>query len=118
MKIYFKTKKLQKQCSEMREMVRVFGQAMADKLSQRLAELHAADSLAEITPLPPPRCHELTNRKGVFSVNLVHPYRLLFISADEPAPLRDDGGIKLDSVFEVEIIAIEDTHDKKNQRRR
>lgn len=110
MKIYFKTKKLQKQCSEMREMVRVFGQAMADKLSQRLAELHAADSLAEITPLPPPRCHELTNRKGVFSVNLVHPYRLLFISAD--------GGIKRDSVFEVEIIAIEDTHDKKNQRRR
>ena len=118
MKIYFKTKKLQKQCSETREMVRVFGQAMADKLSQRLAELHAANSLSEISHLPPPRCHELTNREGVFSVDLAHPYRLLFIPADEPTPVRTDGGIELASVFEVEVIAIEDTHDKKNQRRR
>lgn len=117
MTVYFKTKKLQKQCSEMREMVRAYGPAMADRLSQRLAELQAADSLSVISHLPPPRCHELVNRKGVFSVDLVHPYRLLFIPADDPTPVRDDGGIKLDLVVEVEVIAIEDTHDKKNQRR-
>jgi plasmid maintenance system killer protein len=117
MTIYFKTKKLQKQCSEMREMVKAFGPAMADKLSQRLAELQAADSLSDISHLPPPRCHELVNRNGVFSVDLVHPYRLLFSPANEPVPVREDGGIMLEAVFEVEVVAIEDTHDKKNQRR-
>jgi proteic killer suppression protein len=109
--ISFKTKKLQKTCSYAREMQKQLGPAMARKLQQRLMELNAADSLAEISHLPPPRCHELSNdRAGQFSVDLVHPYRLLFIPADEPVPRRDDGGIDLERVREIEIIEIEDTH--------
>lgn len=98
-------------------MVKVFGQRTADTLAQRLKTLEGADSLSDISYLPPARCHELKNRKGVFSVDLVHPYRLLFVPADDPIPVRDDGGIKLDAVVEVEVISIEDTHDRKNQRR-
>jgi proteic killer suppression protein len=49
-------------------------------------------------------------------VDLLHPYRLLFIPANEPIPKKPDGGIDLTQVTEVEIISIEDTHDKKNQR--
>ena len=117
MKIYFKTKKLEKQCSEMREMVKAFGRIMADKLSQRLVELHASENLADMFCLPSARCHELKNRNGVFSVDLVQPYRLLFVPAHDPIPVRGDGGIKLDAIVEVEVINIEDTHDRKNQRR-
>jgi len=84
---------------------------MARKLKQRLAELKAAETLSDISYLPPPRCHELTgNRAGQFSVDLEHPYRLLFLPADDPIPYREDGGIDLLLVREIEIIKIEDTH--------
>ncbi|MCD6526848.1 MAG: hypothetical protein J7K75_07665 [Desulfuromonas sp.] len=88
-----------------------YGLTMARKLQQRLMELSAADTLADISYLPPPRCHELTgNRVGQFSVDLLHPHRLLFVPANEPVPTRDDGGVDLKLVTEVEIIAIVDTH--------
>jgi proteic killer suppression protein len=111
MLIYFRTKKLQKLCSEQREMQKQLGQAMARKLMQRMTELKAAEALSDISHLPPPRCHELTgNRAGQFSVDLEHPYRLLFIPADDPIPYREDKGIDLALVKEIEIIDIEDTH--------
>jgi proteic killer suppression protein len=111
MLISFKTKKLQKTCSQQREMQKQLGPAMARKLQQRLMELQAADTLADISHLPPPRCHELGgNRTGQFSVDLVHPYRLLFIPAENPVPTREDGGVDLNLVVAVQIIEIEDTH--------
>ena len=111
MLIYFRTKKLQKTCSQERVMVKDLGAGMARKLKQRLAELKAAEALADISHLPPPRCHELTgNCAGQFSVDLEHPYRLLFLPADDPIPYREDGGIDLLLVREIEIIKIEDTH--------
>lgn len=109
--IFFKTKKLQKLCSDQREMQKQLGQGMARKLRQRLMELNAAEVLADVSHLPPPRCHELSgDRAGQFSVDLEHPYRLLFIAADEPVPRREDGGVDLDRVREIEIVAIDDTH--------
>lgn len=99
-------------------MQKELGKKMAGKLKQRLGELRAADMLFDVSHLPPPRCHELTNRKGVYSVDLAHPYRLLFIPANDPVPLKEDNGIDMAKVTEIEIIAIEDTHDPKNQRRK
>ena len=87
---------------------------MARKLQQRMMELRAAASLSAISKLPPPRCHVLAgDRKGQFSIDLEHPYRLLFIPADNPLPHVADvgtGGIDWDRVTEIEIIEITDTH--------
>jgi proteic killer suppression protein len=92
-------------------MLKQLGRVMADRLQQRLMELNAAETLADVSHLPPPRCHELSgNRSGHFSVDLEQPYRLLFIPADDPIPLKEDGGIDLSQVREIEIIKIEDTH--------
>lgn len=113
---YFKTKRLQKQCSEAKTMNRDFGKQGSLKLMQRLMELQAAATLKDVSHLPPPRCHELVNAKGVFSVDLMQPYRLLFIPANDPLPRVADGGIDQSLVTEIEILAIEDTHDKKTQR--
>ena len=111
MKIYFRTNKLQKTCSLDRYMVKEFGPKSARKLKQRMMELSAADTLSDISHLPPPRCHELTGRDaGTFSVDLEHPYRLLFIPANNPVPLRSDGGIDKTQVTEIEIIEMRDTH--------
>lgn len=111
MKLYFKSKRLQKICSRSSEAVKKLGPKRATKLQQRLMELSAALSLNDISRLPPARCHELTgNRKGQFSVDLEHPYRLIFIAADEPLPVLPDGGLDWSGVTEIEIIEIADTH--------
>ncbi len=92
-------------------MKRAFGVKNAAKLGQRLFELQAAESLQEISYHPPARCHELTGKQaGEFSVDLEHPYRLLFVPVDKPVPRLKDGGIDRSRVREIEIIDIKDPH--------
>ena len=111
MDIYFKTKKLQKVCSNSNETIKKYGPKMAHKIHQRLMELRAANCLEDISKVPPPRCHLLSgNRKGQLSVDLDHPYRLLFIPADDPIPLTEDGGLDWAMVKQIEIVDIVDTH--------
>lgn len=111
MVIYFKTKKLQKICNKGAEAIKKLGHKCGVKLQQRMMELSAAESLEDISRFPPARCHELTgNRKGQLSVDLEHPYRLLFIPAHDPVPERQEGGLDWKGVTEIEIITIADTH--------
>jgi proteic killer suppression protein len=111
MVIYFKTKRLQKICSNPDESIKKLGPKMARKLQQRLMELKAASCLADISRVPPPRCHELSGDcEGQLSVDLEHPYRLLFIPANDPIPVKQDGGLDWIKVTEIEIIEIVDTH--------
>jgi len=111
MVIYFNTKKLQKWCSKSAEAIKELGSKGGLKLQQRMMELQAAETLKDISRLPPARCHELTgNRKGQISVDLEHPYRLLFIPAHNPVPERLEGGLNWTAVTEVKIIEIADTH--------
>ncbi len=117
MDIYFKTRKMERICSDEHEMHKKYSKKMCKKLKQRLGELQAVENLADISHLPPPRCHELVNRNGVYSVDVEYPLRLLFIPANDPIPLKEDGSIERYKITEIEIIAIEDTHDPKNQRR-
>ena len=89
----------------------MYGPKMAGKLQQRLMELKAATCLDDISRKPPPRCHRLSgNREGQLSVDLVHPYRLLFIPANDPIPETEDAGLDWSKVTEIEIIEIGDPH--------
>ena len=111
MDIYFRTKKLRKSCASTKAMAATWGQRIARKLEQRFSELQAAESLADISHLPPPRCHELSgDRAGQLSVDLGHPYRLLFIPAHDPVPMKEDGGLDWAAVTAIEIVDIADTH--------
>ncbi|MCF6290311.1 MAG: killer suppression protein [Desulfobacterales bacterium] len=111
MHISFKIRKLQKICSKSLEAKRYLGAKCGRKLQQRMMELKAAETLADISRLPPARCHELTgNRAGQLSVDLEHPYRLLFIVANDPPPELESGGLDRESVTEIEITEIADTH--------
>ena len=111
MRIFFKTKKLQKTCSESAQARKHLGTKGGRKLQQRMAELSAADTLADISRLPPARCHELTgNRAGRISVDLEHPYRLLFVVGNNPRPERESGGLDWEGVTEIVIVEIADTH--------
>ena len=87
MVILFKTAKLDKEYNNENLMVKRFGARRATLLKRRLNELHAASSLGVLRSLPQTRCHELKgNRKGQLSVDLDHPYRLIFEPADNPIP--------------------------------
>jgi plasmid maintenance system killer protein len=111
MRIFFKTKKLQKICSENAQARKHLGAKGGRKLQQRLMELSAADNLADISRVPPARCHELTgDRAGQLSVDLDHPYRLLFVVGNNPRPERESGGLDWEEVTEIVIIEIMDTH--------
>ncbi len=111
MDIYFKTKKLQRICNNTDEANKKLGPKMARKLQQRLMELKAAFCLDDISKVPPPRCHPMSgNREGQMSVDLEHPYRLLFIPANDPVPVTEDGGLDWARVTKIEIVEITDTH--------
>lgn len=111
MDIYFRTKKLQKICSKQKEAIKKLGEKGGKKLMQRMLELNAAITLDDISHLPPPRLHELSgNRKGQFSVDIQHPYRLLFKAANKIIPLKKEVGLDKEKIDQIEIIDIKDTH--------
>jgi toxin HigB-1 len=112
MEIYFSKKKLKSQCSSIKEMTLTFGPKRARKLQARLAELEEAKSLEQISRVPPARCHELTgDRLGQLSIDLDHPYRLIFSPADSPIPKKEAGGLDWAKVTKVLLLEIVDTHE-------
>jgi proteic killer suppression protein len=86
----------------------------AKKIRRRLDDLRAAPTLETLRPPGfPGRCHELKGkRKGQLSLDLEHPYRLVFEPATNPAPTLADGGLDWAKVAAVRIIGIADTHDE------
>ncbi|MBT3725204.1 MAG: killer suppression protein [Gammaproteobacteria bacterium] len=113
MEITFSSAKLKKQLNEGKAMVKVYGPKRAKKLKIVLTSLRAAPNLGVFAPpySPPNRCHELKGGlKGVLSVDLDHPYRLLFSSKNNPVPMREEGGLDWSRVTIIEIKGVEDTH--------
>ena len=115
MDISFKTRKLEKEFNEGAQLNKVHGNKRAQKIRMRMAALRAAESLMDFWPPKsgPSRCHELTQgkRKGQLSVDLDHPYRLIFTPAHDPVPVREDGGLDWSCVTAIKIQGVEDTHD-------
>ncbi len=116
MDITFKTKKLEKELGTAKGQARL-GTLRAKLLRRRLDLLHNAESLADLSPpySPPARCHELSQgARGAqhqLSVDLDHPYRLIFVPDHGPIPTREQGGLDWSQVTAIRIIGVEDTHD-------
>jgi proteic killer suppression protein len=109
--IRFTSEKMQKRCSNEKEMVKAWGPARAVRLKRRLMELMAAETLADISHLPPARCHELTgDLAGLLTVDLEHPYRLAFRPGYDPLPQKTSGGLDWTQVTKILIVKILDTH--------
>ena len=107
--IFFSKNDLQKLSENQRVMMKKFGVPCAKKLRTRLADLQAAESLADITAGRP---HPLErDRLGQFAIDLHGACRLVFESADEPVPKKDDGTIAWPDVTKVRIVFIGDYHD-------
>lgn len=115
MDVFFKNKKLEKAFNEGAQLKKLHGVKRAEKIRIRMKELRAASSLKDFWPPKsgPTRCHELTQgrRKGQLSVDLDHPYRLIFIPNHDPVPTDESGGLDWSQVTAIKILEIEDTHE-------
>jgi proteic killer suppression protein len=111
MEVSFTSRGMQKVCSSEKGAQMKWGGRTARRLRQRLMELKAADTLADISHLPPARCHKLTgDRLGQLSVDLVHPYRLILTPDHDPVPQKPDGGLDRTKVTKILVLEVCDLH--------
>lgn len=111
MNISFSSKKIQKFCSSEKESTKKWGASLSKRVRQRLAELNAAETLADMSRLPPARCHELSGaKKGQFSVDVSANYRLIFKPDCVPVPKKEDEGINLGKVLDIKVLEVRDYH--------
>lgn len=109
--IQFLDPKFRDECNNKKLLIRRQGTRRAKKISQRLDDLRAAENLIAMKFLPG-KCHELIgDRGGQLSLDLDHPWRLIFVPADDPPSQKGDGGIDWQNVRVIKILGIEDTHD-------
>lgn len=84
LEIYYKTKKLQKECENYRQSNCSYGTEMAIKIAQRINEIKSADTVENLVKFSIGRCHPLKgDRQGEYAMDLVHPYRLIFVVKNE-----------------------------------
>lgn len=111
MNIVFKDNRFEKECNNQRLLEKQHGTDRAKRIRRRLDDLRAANVLEDMRNLPG-RCHELLHdRSGQLSLDLDHPYRLIFEQANEPIPTKPDGGLDWTKVTAVMILGVENTHE-------
>jgi proteic killer suppression protein len=105
MEIEFLHRKEQKTYESSKDLARKYGPKQAIKIIQRINELQAAESLADIKNLPQARLHPLhSNLEGCFAVDLMHPYRMVLF------PLGDFNPTDLTSIKKIQIRQIYDDY--------
>src|SRR6185436_5690046 len=110
MEVRIKDKRLREALEDESTLKRKYGAEMAKKIRLRMDALVAAESLEVFWPPKsgPERCHQLTgDLDDKFSVDLRHPYRLIFQPA-EPAQLAaaTDARKRWGSIRSVVILGI------------
>lgn len=112
MNITFASKKLEKLANDFKKSIKILGNDRAIKYHNRLGDIRDAECFGDLEHLPG-RYHTLSaNRKGKWSCDLDHPYRLIFESADDPLPRNEHGTPILTEMRIVEILEIVDYHKK------
>ena len=96
--VEYKSKKIEKICTNRHEAEKVHGREMAEKIHQRIDEIKAMPNVEIMVQYRVGRCHLLKGkRKDQYAVDLVQPYRLVFEK-------------KKDQIEVVNIIEIVDYH--------
>lgn len=110
MEITFGKKKLEKYANDDKLALRDLGKRRAELYKERLDDLRGSFTLEDTRHLPG-KFHELVaNRKGQWSCDLDHPYRLIFEPHEDPIPTNKDGQYIWIEIKGVEIIEIVDYH--------
>lgn len=96
--VEYKSKSLEKTCTNYTEAQKKYGKEMAELIHLRVDQIKSTPSVDMLVRYSVGRCHPLQgNRKGEYAMDLVHPFRLVFQHKDKNIQL-------------VKIINIEDYH--------
>ena len=110
MEVLFENEKLQRQLSNQRDLRRKWGDEGAKRITLRLQQLAAAETLGDMRQLPG-RCHELSgDRAGELAVDVHGGHRLIFKPSENPPPTKQDGGLDWGRVEGVTVTEIVDYH--------
>ena len=94
MEITYKNKRIERICRDPVIARKKYGNEMAVKISNCVSQIRVAKNVEYLIELHLGRCHPLTNdRKGQYAMDLVHPYRLVF--------LIKDGEIQIANILEI-----------------
>lgn len=111
MDVCFSSERLANLLQSPTRLSRTYGAENAKLIPKRLDNLRFAANLEEIRHLPG-RLHELTgDRAGTLAIVLKHGLRLIIEPADDPAPLKPDGGLDWRAITAVVVVDVEDYHD-------
>lgn len=101
MKVTFRTKSLEKACTNDSYAIKMYGEKVANKIFQRVAQMKAANSVEYLIENRIGRCHPLKgNMKNKYALDLGHPTRMIIVKCKV-----DDNQIK-----EVMVTDILDYH--------
>lgn len=104
-----RTAKLRKTMNDSRLLKKTYGEERSRKIRARLDDFAAADSLSDVSKLPPSRCHELTgDRAGQLAVDVSANSRLVFTPVD--GERNAQGGLDWSTVTAVIIEEVVDYH--------
>ena len=104
MNVDFKSNKLQKQLTIPSEIKKTFG-VNAERVSQRMDDIKAANNLQVLCSIPKANCHPLSgNRIGEWAIDISANHRMIFIITNNPIPKQEDGGIDRIQVTDIKII--------------
>ena len=110
MNIDYKNNKIRKVLSDAREMQKAFGN-LAKKVSQRMEQLRAAPTLANMQMYQAARCHELKGeRKGEWAIDISVNHRMIFEINQQPLPSNKDGSVDTKKVTGIMITETTDYH--------
>lgn len=106
MEINYSDRKQEKILTDMRLLQKYYSNHHG-KIANRLSELRAANNLAEIPNVPPPRRHKLTderNRKNCWGIDYSRNFRIVI------QPTGDYDINNLESITQIIILSLEDYH--------
>lgn len=84
MKITYKNRSIEKVCTIASVAEKKYGREMAEKIQMRIDQLGATDTIEDLVKYRIGRCHFLKgDRKGQYAMDLIHPYRLIFVKTGE-----------------------------------
>jgi toxin HigB-1 len=105
---------MEKCCNTGKEAAKEWGDQHGRKIMAVLAQIRAAETLADVYCLAHLGCHELSSdRKGQFTVTTKQPFRLIFELDHDPVPIKPDGGVDRIMVTDIIVLEVENYHDKR-----
>jgi len=111
LEIVFKSKKLKKNCEEIKYAQKKWGEENARKIVKRLNEIDSFENLAELQKFTPARLHKLTGkRKEQYAIDIKQPFRLII----EPMNINKEKNEEneLENITKVKIIEVINYHDE------